>query len=146
MWPQEAELIFGPYTSLCMEDAGDMEKKGLKRFIKLRVSISTNRPSLEGLDLDDCSTVHDRAWHLPPPTVAPGTLHRCPTFVYTQFTLENLQDIDTARCVANVCMTMTMYHVLARPTPEAAPQAGIATPGDSMGTEPTSEGGDSWRL
>jgi hypothetical protein len=57
MWPQEAELLFGPYTSLCMEDAGDMEKKGLKRFIKLRVSISTNRPSLEGLDLDDCTAV-----------------------------------------------------------------------------------------
>jgi hypothetical protein len=57
MWPQEAELLFGPYTSLCMEDAGDMERKGLKRFIKLRVSISTNRPSLEGLDLDDCAAI-----------------------------------------------------------------------------------------
>jgi hypothetical protein len=40
-----------------MEDAGDMEKTGLKRFIKLRVSISTNRPSLEGLGLDDCTAI-----------------------------------------------------------------------------------------
>jgi hypothetical protein len=53
MWPQEAELIFGPYTSLNFESKQDM---GPKSLIKLGVSISsTNRPSLEGLGLDDCN-------------------------------------------------------------------------------------------
>jgi hypothetical protein len=52
MWPQEAELIFGPYTSLNFESKQDM---GPKSLTKLGVSISTNRPSLEGLDLDDCN-------------------------------------------------------------------------------------------
>jgi hypothetical protein len=53
MWPQEAELIFGPYTSLNVDSKQDM---GSKTLIKLGVSISTNRPSLEGLDLNDCNT------------------------------------------------------------------------------------------
>jgi hypothetical protein len=34
-----------------------LENRGRKRFIKLGVSISTNRPSLDGLDLDDCSSM-----------------------------------------------------------------------------------------
>jgi hypothetical protein len=63
IWPQEAELLFGPYTSLCVENAGDVQKKGRKRFIKLRASISTNRPSLDeqsdgaALDLNDCTAI-----------------------------------------------------------------------------------------
>jgi hypothetical protein len=34
-----------------------LENRGRKRFIKLGVSISTNRPPLDGLDLDDCSSM-----------------------------------------------------------------------------------------
>jgi hypothetical protein len=34
-----------------------LSNRGRKRFIKLGVSISTNRPSLDGLDLDDCSSM-----------------------------------------------------------------------------------------
>jgi hypothetical protein len=108
-----------------MENEGDLEKKGLKRLIKLRVTISTNRPSLEGLDLDDLDSGRSQLWHLAP-LCSVLQLSR-PTIVYAMFVLDQLGDIDTARSVANVRMTMTMYwhdprlkqhHKLGSPLPE----------------------------
>jgi hypothetical protein len=54
LWPQEQELLFPPYTFLTFNAT---ENRGRKRFIKLGASISTNRPSLDGLDLDHCSSM-----------------------------------------------------------------------------------------
>jgi hypothetical protein len=80
MWPQEAELLFGPYTSLNFESKQDI---GPKSFIKLRVSISTNRPSLEGLGLDDCNIT-------PPWTDSAGNFK-----YYGMSTIEEARNYDT---------------------------------------------------
>jgi hypothetical protein len=81
MWPQEAELIFGPYTSFSFETKEDM---GTKRLIKLRVSISTNRPDLEGLDLDDCTAI--------PPWAATNTVETADDHIHEQAEMAAMQE------------------------------------------------------
>jgi cytidine deaminase len=55
LFPEEEELIFPPFT--CLEFVKELRKQGNKRIIKVKTSISTNRPRLEDvLDLGDCSS------------------------------------------------------------------------------------------
>jgi hypothetical protein len=54
IWPQEQELLFPPFTYLTYRFC---KQSGVKRFIKMDAQISTNRPDLSGLDLNDCTAV-----------------------------------------------------------------------------------------
>jgi hypothetical protein len=94
MWPQEAELIFGPYTSLNFESKQDI---GSKSFIKLGVSISTNRPTLEGLGLHDCNIT-------PPWANSAGNFK-----YYGMSTIEEARRRDAGR--VNTCMHKTYANI-----------------------------------
>jgi hypothetical protein len=52
IWPQEQELLFPPFTYLTYKFC---QQSGAKRLIKMDAQISTNRPDLSGLDLNDCT-------------------------------------------------------------------------------------------
>jgi hypothetical protein len=54
IWPQEQELLFPPFTYLTYKFC---QQSGVKRLIKMDAQISTNRPNLRGLDLNDCTAV-----------------------------------------------------------------------------------------
>jgi small GTP-binding protein len=57
MFPDEAELLFPPFTYLSKSTTHEVEQCGVKRFIKLDATVSTARPDLAGLDLGDCTAM-----------------------------------------------------------------------------------------
>jgi hypothetical protein len=81
IWPQEQELLFPPFTYLTFRFCKQVKTK---RFIKMDAQISTNRPDLSGLDLNDCTAVPATAGSAPtaganvntpvsaPPPTVPG--------------------------------------------------------------------------
>jgi hypothetical protein len=54
LWPQEKELLYAPLTYLTCQDTKTV---GEKKLIKLDATMSTARPNLEMMDLDNCEAV-----------------------------------------------------------------------------------------